>query len=38
MDHAALTHTDTCRVAAAVSLHSGLFKESYADYPKDRLS
>jgi hypothetical protein len=33
-----LTDTDTGRVAAVVSLHSGVFKESYADYPKDRLA
>ena len=32
-----LTDTDTGRVAAVVLLHSGVFKESYAGYPKDRL-
>jgi hypothetical protein len=37
MDHAGFD-TDTGRVAAVVSLHSGVVKESYAGYPKDRLS
>src|SRR5262245_40989587 len=32
-----LTDADTDRVAAVVLLHSGVFKESYAGYPKDRL-
>lgn len=32
-----LTDTSTGRVAATVLLHSGVFKESYADYPADRL-
>ena len=32
-----LTDTDTGRVAAVVLLHSGVFKESYAGYPKERL-
>jgi hypothetical protein len=32
-----LTDTDTGRVAAVVLLHSGVFKESYAGYPRDRL-
>lgn len=32
-----LTDTATGRVAAVVLLHSGVFKESYAGYPKDRL-
>jgi hypothetical protein len=32
-----LTDTSTGRVAAVVLLHSGVFKESYAGYPKDRL-
>jgi hypothetical protein len=32
-----LTDTGTGRVAAVVLLHSGVFKESYAGYPKDRL-
>jgi hypothetical protein len=31
-----ITDTDTGRVAAVVLLHSGVFKESYADYPKVR--
>jgi hypothetical protein len=33
-----LTDTATGRVAAAVLLHSGVFKESYAGYPKERLA
>jgi hypothetical protein len=33
-----LTDTGTGRVAAVVLLHSGVFKESYAGYPKDRLT
>jgi hypothetical protein len=33
-----LTDTATGRVAAVVLLHSGVFKESYAGYPKDRLT
>jgi hypothetical protein len=32
-----LTDMSTGRVAAVVLLHSGVFKESYAGYPKDRL-
>jgi len=32
-----LTDASTGRVAAVVLLHSGVFKESYAGYPKDRL-
>jgi hypothetical protein len=32
-----LTDTGSGRVAAVVLLHSGVFKESYAGYPKDRL-
>jgi hypothetical protein len=32
-----LVEPDTERVAAVVLLHSGVFKESFADYPKDRL-
>lgn len=32
-----LTDTTTDRVAAVVLLHSGVFKESYADYPRERL-
>jgi hypothetical protein len=32
-----LTDADTDRVAAVVLLHSGVFKESYAGYPKERL-
>jgi hypothetical protein len=32
-----LTATDTAAVAATVTLHSGVFKESYAGYPADRL-
>jgi hypothetical protein len=32
-----LTDTSTGRVAAVVLLHSGVFKESYAGYPRDRL-
>lgn len=32
-----LTDTGTGRVAAVVLLHSGVFKESYAGYPKGRL-
>jgi hypothetical protein len=32
-----LTDADTGRVAAVVLLHSGVFKESYAGYPKERL-
>ncbi len=31
-----ITDADTDRVAAVVLLHSGVFKESYADYPKVR--
>ena len=33
-----LIDTDTGRTAARVLLHSGVFKESYPGYPKDRLS
>jgi hypothetical protein len=32
-----LTDTSTGEVAALVLLHSGVFKESYAGYPRDRL-
>src|SRR5262245_50057362 len=32
-----LTDASTGRVAAVVLLHSGVFKESYAGYPKERL-
>jgi len=32
-----LTDATTGRVAAVVLLHSGVFKESYAGYPRDRL-
>ena len=32
-----LTDVDTGRAAAEVLLHSGVFKESYPGYPKDRL-
>ena len=32
-----LTDVDTDRVTAVVDLHSGMFKESYAGYPADRL-
>ena len=32
-----LTDTSTGRVAAVVLLHSGVFKDSYAGYPKERL-
>jgi hypothetical protein len=32
-----LTYTDTGTAAAAVLLHSGVFKESFPDYPADRL-
>lgn len=32
-----LTDTSTGRVAAVVLLHSGVFKESYAGYPQERL-
>jgi hypothetical protein len=32
-----ITDADSGRVAAVVLLHSGVFKESYADYPKARL-
>ena len=32
-----LTDTDTGALAATVVLHSGVFKESYAGYPADRL-
>jgi hypothetical protein len=32
-----LTDTDTGRVTAVVLLHSGVFKESYAGYPRERL-
>jgi hypothetical protein len=31
-----ITDSDSGRVAAVVLLHSGVFKESYADYPKAR--
>lgn len=33
-----LTDVDTGRPAAAVLLHSGVFKESYPGYPRDRLA
>ena len=33
-----LTEADTDRHAATVLLHSGVFKESYADYPADLLA
>jgi hypothetical protein len=33
-----LTDVDTGRVAASVLLHSGVFKESYPDYPKELLT
>ncbi|HEY7069289.1 MAG TPA: hypothetical protein VH479_04205 [Acidimicrobiales bacterium] len=33
-----LTDTGTGRVAARVLLHSGVFKQSYAGYPKERLT
>jgi hypothetical protein len=33
-----LSDTDTGEAAAVVLLHSGVFKESYPGYPKDRLS
>jgi hypothetical protein len=33
-----ITDADTGRVAAVVLLHSGVFKESYAEYPKARLA
>jgi hypothetical protein len=33
-----ITDADSGRVAAVVLLHSGVFKESYADYPKARLA
>ena len=33
-----LTDRDTGRAAAVVLLHQGVFKASYADYPKDRLA
>jgi len=33
-----LTDVDTNRPTASVLLHSGVFKESYPGYPKDRLS
>jgi hypothetical protein len=32
-----LTDVDTGVLAATVTLHSGVFKESYADYPRERL-
>ncbi len=32
-----LVEPDTDKVAAVVLLHSGVFKESFAEYPKDRL-
>jgi hypothetical protein len=32
-----LTDASNDKVAAIVLLHSGVFKESYAGYPKDRL-
>ncbi len=32
-----LTDVDSGRPAATVLLHSGVFKESYPGYPKDRL-
>jgi hypothetical protein len=32
-----LTDLDTDTVTAIVLLHSGMFKESYPGYPKDRL-
>ncbi len=32
-----LVEPDSERVAAVVLLHSGVFKESFADYPQDRL-
>jgi hypothetical protein len=32
-----LVEPDTSKVAAVVLLHSGVFKESFAGYPKDRL-
>lgn len=32
-----LTDADTGSVTAVVTLHSGVFKESYPDYPRDRL-
>jgi hypothetical protein len=32
-----LTDVDTGELAATVVLHSGVFKESYAGYPTDRL-
>jgi hypothetical protein len=32
-----LTDADTGALAATVTLHSGVFKESYAGYPRDRL-
>jgi hypothetical protein len=32
-----LTDTHTGRVTAVVLLHSGVFKQSYADYPEDRI-
>jgi hypothetical protein len=35
---ATLTDADTGAVVAAVLLHSGVFKESYAGYPADRLA
>jgi hypothetical protein len=33
-----LVDTDTGRTTAEVVLHSGVFKESYPDYPRDRLA
>jgi hypothetical protein len=33
-----LVDADTGRTAAEVVLHSGVFKESYPDYPRDRLA
>ena len=32
-----LTDAETGRPAASVLLHSGVFKDSYPGYPKDRL-
>ena len=32
-----ITHAESGDPAAVVLLHSGVFKESYADYPTDRL-
>jgi len=33
-----LTEVDSGKHAATVLLHSGVFKESYPGYPKDRLA